>query len=71
MLGADAKKAVKSIYRPRQSKLKFIEVYVLEIDPRDYIKHIKRRQITLIHILVYVLETDPKKAVKSIYKPRN
>ena len=38
---------------------------MLEIDLRGYIKHIKRRQITLIHILVYVLEADPKKAVKA------
>ena len=41
------------------------------MDPRGYIKHIKRRRITLICILVYVLEADSKKAVKSIYKPRN
>ena len=71
MLKADLREAVESIISLISLNIKFIEVYVLDIDPRGYIKHIKRRQITLICILLYMLEADPKKAVKSIYKPRN
>ena len=43
-----------------QIKPKFIEAYVIEIDPKGYIKHI-RKEITLICLLVYVLEADLKR----------
>ena len=52
-------------------KTKFIETYVLEIDPRGYIKHI-RKVITLIHLLVYVLKANAKRGcIRHIYKTKN
>ena len=51
-----------------QIKPKFIETYVLEIDPRGYIKHV-RRVITLIHLLVYVLKADLKRGcIQHVYE---
>ena len=57
MLETDPKRGcIKHIY----IKTKFIETYVLEIDPRGYIKHV-RKVITLICLLVYVLKADSKR----------
>ena len=65
VLETDPKRGcIKHIYE----KPKFIETYVLEIDPRGYIKHM-RKVITLICILVYVLKADPKRGcIWHIYK---
>ena len=66
MLKADPKEALKAYIDLNSLKIKFIEVYMLEIDQRGYIKHIKRRQITLICILVYMLEIDQRGYIKHI-----
>ena len=65
MLETDPKTGcIKHIY----IKPKFIETYMLEIDPRAYMKHM-RKVITLIRILVYVLKTDSKRGcIQHIYK---